>query len=79
MRLPEPSAAWFSEWFMACSSFAAYNVDLAVPRRRCQRSRSRSRTGARPSYSNQAAAGVVDTAARWDDLADQLTDLVAAA
>ena len=71
--LPEPSSSWYAEWFMACSSFAAYNVDLALA------------DGTDPSADDRPSQilstlipVLIDTAARWDDLTDQLTDLVEA-
>ena len=57
--LPEPSAAWFSEWLMACSSFAAYNVD---PGPRSGTRREPGRTTARPRSSPRMLPVLIDTA-----------------
>ena len=69
--LPEPSPSWFSEWFMACSRFAAYNVDLLLA------GLTDPTSDDRPSrILTDLLPILVDTAARWDALTDQLADLV---
>ncbi len=73
-RLPEPSGAWFSEWFMACSSFVAYNVGLA------RSDAADHGVDDRPSQIlSTLLPALIDTATRWDDLTRQLADLVSAA
>jgi len=72
--LPEPSAAWFSEWFMACSRFATYNVDLVLA------GLTDPATDDRPSRILADLLPILlDTADRWDALSDQLVHLVSAA
>jgi len=72
--LPEPSSAWFAEWLMACASFAAYNADLVLT------GADRREQDDRPSMIlSQLLPALLSTATRWDELTEQLADLVSTA